>query len=602
MKASPQRRLARYLLVAGVIWAAYLATATTLWLTRDWTGAGPLSYHSPALVEPLDGGMPLATVTSTCERTSPLEEFGDYTRLKIVGGTVRGAGYYACYGVQDDGSPSGAVILDARDLTNITDVGLIKAGGAWPWVGTVTSLLSVVLAAIAIPVLAGLYLLYYRRARPGPPVGGSWTARRPADVLVGLIPVLGWIALAAVPGRSPSRKLRVAFEIVFEVVAVLLFGFAGQLSGPTDALSAVVIGLVVSTAGWGWLGGRTLRPAGWGAPDGSSGVAMATADPIPSWTAEQRRAADLEACGLVGEQFGLGAVLGVEHVLAGTRYKAIARPCSVVGGLTVLGSFVLLFIYYNSSWLWAVFLAGILAGTAVAVVGAILIEVHRSRAEVIARWALYDGGMARLTASSPEPFVVEWDDLGSVSVSLAEETDPDFTYKTIVTPDIERCSVQSRQGTVVSAPEGLAELAARVAYRASAQRIAGAMTAAYDAGEAVTAGKVHVDAAAITLAGGARLEWRSIRGVTLAHARPSPASPGVLEWSSTRGVTLVHSSPASPGVPTLVTITAPDPSDRKGRVTTFRHDPSGIPNAIFLADVIAHAARQHHLPVYHQAT
>jgi hypothetical protein len=89
---------------------------------------------------------------------------------------------------------------------------------------------------------------------------------------------------------------------------------------------------------------------------------------------------------------------------------------------------------------------------------------------------------------------------------------------------------------------------------------------------------VQVDAAAITLADGSRLEWSSMRGVALAH--PSPASPDMT---------------------TLVTITAPDPRSRRGNVTDFPHDPAGIPNAIFLADLIAHAARQHDVPVYGQA-
>jgi hypothetical protein len=316
---------------------------------------------------------------------------------------------------------------------------------------------------------------------------------------------------------------------------------------------------------------------------------------------EQRRAADLEACGLVGEQFGLGAVLGAEHRLGRTRYKAIARPFSAVGAIILLGSFVLMFIYSDRSWA-ASFLAGVPVGTAVATVGSILMDVHYSRADVIARWALYDGGMAHLTASGPEPEVVAWDDLGSVSVSLATETDPDNSNNTLVTPDVARCSARSWQGTVVSAPEGLAELAARLAYRAAGPRIAGAMTAAYDAGEAVTAGKVTVDAAAITLAGGPRLEWSSMRAVTLAHPRLSPASRDELKWRFMEPVTVVRPSSVAPGVPTLVTITAADPSSRKGRVTTYQHDPSGIPNAIFLADLIAHAARQHHVPVYREAT
>jgi hypothetical protein len=293
-----------------------------------------------------------------------------------------------------------------------------------------------------------------------------------------------------------------------------------------------------------------------------------------SWTGEQRRAADLEECGLVGEQFGLGAVLGAEHQLGRTRYEVIARLCSAIGGLTVLGAIVLRFTRYGG-WLWV--LAGIAGGTAVAIIGAILIDVHRSRADVTERMAVYDDGVAQLPASSPDPSVVTWDDLDSVYVSLVTETDSDDN--TILTPALVGCWVRSRRGTWVPAHDGLVELAARTAYRAAAPRIAGAMIAAYDAWKAVTAGQVQVDAAAITLADGSRLEWSSMRGVALAH--PSSASPDMT---------------------TLVTITAPDPRNRRGSVTDFPLDPAGIPNAIFLADLIAHAARQHGVPVYGQAS
>lgn len=137
-----------------------------------------------------------------------------------------------------------------------------------------------------------------------------------------------------------------------------------------------------------------------------------------SWTTEQRREADLEECGLVGDQFRLGAVLDVEHQLGGTRYRVIARWCSAIGGLIVLGSIAGRFTRYGES-LWV--LAGILGGTAVAIPGGILIDVHRSRADITERMAVYDGGVARLAASSPEASVVTWDDLDSVFVSLARE-------------------------------------------------------------------------------------------------------------------------------------------------------------------------------------
>lgn len=275
MGVSLARQHGRYLLVAAVLVLAYFAAVPPLWFARGWTDQGPLSFNAAALRTSLPGASSLSKVGPACTATSALNSRNSYRYLKIVGGEVHGAPYYACYGVKADGTVWGAAVLSGADLTQVTNVGLIKAGGAWPWIGVVKNIADLVLGALALPVIAGMYYLYYRRSRPGPPTRPWWTGRW-ADVGLGVVVIVGWIALWALPGRSRARKVRVSFEIVFGVIAAVVFAIDVNVLKALDLLSAAIVGLLTMVVLWGWLGGRTfVRASGW-TRDGSVAAAPST--------------------------------------------------------------------------------------------------------------------------------------------------------------------------------------------------------------------------------------------------------------------------------------------------------------------------------------
>lgn len=265
MGISLARQHRRYLLLSALLVLAYLATVLALWLARGWTDQGRLSFHAPALRTSLPGAVSLSKASHACEATSALDARNSYQHLKIVGGEIHDSPYYACYGVKADGSVSGAAVLSGADLTQVTNVDLIKAGGAWPWIGVVKNVADLVLGAVAMPAIAGVYYLYYRRARPGPPTGPWWTGRW-ADLCLGVAAIIGWIALWALPGRSRARKVRISFEIMFGCIAVTVFTIDTSVLRALDLLSAAVVGLLTVMLLWGWLGGRTfVRASDWAA-------------------------------------------------------------------------------------------------------------------------------------------------------------------------------------------------------------------------------------------------------------------------------------------------------------------------------------------------
>ena len=184
----------------------------------------------------------------------------------------------------------GAAVLAGADLIQVTNADLIKAGGAWPWIGVVKNVADLVLGAVALPVIAAMYYLYYRRPRPGPPLG-PWWSRRWADLGLGVLAIVGWIALWVLPGRSRARKIRVSFEIVFGIIITVIVGIDSGVLNTIDLLSAVVVGFLTVTVLWGWLGGRAfVRAADWaqadvvgvaGSPSSGQAYSTASSDPAP---------------------------------------------------------------------------------------------------------------------------------------------------------------------------------------------------------------------------------------------------------------------------------------------------------------------------------
>jgi len=275
----PQRR---YLAGAALLLAIYGAVAVTLAATRDFVDRGPLSLHEPSRSEPLPDAVSPARALDACFPDRSREN-----RYKVVGGTVDGRSYYACYELSaDDGSVQDAVVVDA-DGFKVSDIRLLKRSGAWPWIGTVKSGADLVVGVVGIAAVLGLFTLYYRRDRPGPPVGGSrwWRSQPMLWLLLVGVPVVGWLAVLLMPGISRARKRRLTFQLAIVWSAVILLAvFAGVAEHP-DSWGLAVLGLEVAAFVYGLAAGRRwLRPAGFGTPEGllaPTPVSAATA--APTW-------------------------------------------------------------------------------------------------------------------------------------------------------------------------------------------------------------------------------------------------------------------------------------------------------------------------------
>ena len=257
----------RFVLVAVGLLAAYAIGASVLTSTKDFSDRGPLSYVEPALEAPLRGGLPLSEALARCFSSPDRSAFA----YKVVGGVVRGHPYYACYESYRDGTGLfETVVVDAVSGDNVTDVGLIKAGGAWPYVGLVKSTGELVLGGMGLALLFAVFFLYYRRLRPGAPTTGvrAWQSSGAMVAMAVVASCVGWIALAVLPGVSRARKIRAALQ-AFLVTAVVVLGYLWLLyTTYPDLWGGAVLGLITGGYLYALLAGRRwLRPLGFGLPE-----------------------------------------------------------------------------------------------------------------------------------------------------------------------------------------------------------------------------------------------------------------------------------------------------------------------------------------------
>jgi hypothetical protein len=271
---------------------------------------------------------------------------------------------------------------------------------------------------------------------------------------------------------------------------------------------------------------------------------------------QRLRAEDLEECGRVGEEYGLGAI------------EAVTRDLDDPTGMRGLGWTAVILAFVGVSLALPIDAAlapsssgvEIIAGICgvLAVAGVPLILIGGRFANVAGRQCLYSGGVARFGRDEPEPKVLRWNDVDTVTIETNKDEGKPQT-------SVAGCVLRGRAGIELKARHSDGERMALAARRGLAPRLAAAMIYAYDRGEPVIAGSALVSQQGVTFPDGKNLAWARIGGVELEH--PSRAARSLTTRIDFRQAGWKWSSQVL--------------------------DPSGIPNGIFLADVIAHAARQH---------
>ena len=241
-----------YLVVALALLGVYVLAAIALLATKDFDDRGPLSLNQPALTEPLEGALAPSDVALRC--------FGDAKTVKVVGGLVRGRPYHACYKYDDDEeSVLDAKVVDGQGFT-VDDAGLVKESGAWPWIATVDNATDLVFGAVGLGVILWMGWMYGRRGRP-PEQSGPWWSQPWLLVVLALIPLLGWVILAVLPGVERRRKARAALQAVLAFTGLVLFAFLTDSATIGDTWGLVVNGLLAAGLAVALVVSRTLRPA-----------------------------------------------------------------------------------------------------------------------------------------------------------------------------------------------------------------------------------------------------------------------------------------------------------------------------------------------------
>jgi DNA-binding CsgD family transcriptional regulator len=275
MKYHPLGMLRRYLAGGLAILVGWTVVAVVLLQRERFGDTGPLSLHQPPLRSALPGGPSPERVLAACFPDRSARD-----QYHLVGGLVDGRPLYTCYQLAADGTVRMAKVVDENGR-RVMDVGVVKRGGAWPWVGALNSDDDILLAVFATAVLLLLTGVIYDRERAGPPPGEAprW-ARGPLLWSLLAVPLAGWLVLLAMPGVGAARRwwlfrrvVLVALGLAAAFPAVLL-EWRVDPPGVAGALLPLVAFAYGVGAGRQWLAaaGTTGRPDGAAAAAGAAGT------------------------------------------------------------------------------------------------------------------------------------------------------------------------------------------------------------------------------------------------------------------------------------------------------------------------------------------
>jgi hypothetical protein len=269
-------------------------------------------------------------------------------------------------------------------------------------------------------------------------------------------------------------------------------------------------------------------------------------------------AEDAEVAGRVGDEFRLGAIEFVSRTVRAPSWPSALGCVSIT--ISVLGGVPTAIIVGLSPY----------TPTTKLIVDAIIIGLFligwplgaiRALHDVVdKRVAVYAGGVAQLRRGEPEPTVLRWADIETVTIELTTDEGSPQT-------GVAGCALRGRGGTEIAEDKAAAPVAT-AAHRALAPRLVPPLLAACDRGEPVSAGDARVDGDGLTMPTGRHWTWPEIKSVTMGHV-----PKGAAEMTTRIDVRVAY----------------------KNRLHHF--DPSGVPNAIFFAHALARAAVQNGVQV-----
>jgi hypothetical protein len=265
--------------------------------------------------------------------------------------------------------------------------------------------------------------------------------------------------------------------------------------------------------------------------------------------------------GRLGADFGLGKLE--------TTTQAVVRVGAgqIVGGGTLIAAALiaaLIAAFVSTPWLPRLI---VLAGAAAASLAGWQLIRLGARPRAIDRLYRYAGGLIKLVHDEPEPRVLRWSDVDSVTVEFESVSDERFT-------GLDTCVLRGSRGTEIairgwsplSIPRGLAAEADRVLR----PRLLPPLIQAYESGKPAAVGQqVRIDRATITI------------------GKLAP-----LPWTKVRAITVVYDKRSGPGVPAKsITISGP------GRHSGTGFALSRVPNGFLIPYLIEYIAEQHGIPL-----
>ena len=282
----------------------------------------------------------------------------------------------------------------------------------------------------------------------------------------------------------------------------------------------------------------------------------------------ERRRADLAEAEWIGAEYGLGTV---DEVIRQWRDRSglISVANFLFTGVIVWGLGGVLFIVLPSGpgivkAGFGVFIGGLIAA------GSLLMALGEKFKAVRHRYFLFAGGVAQLDGREPRPRVLRWADIETVTITAKKDDDGNLET------GVDSCVLAAPGLPEITAGPGSENFSetpgrdvAAAAHRGLAPRLVPPLIEACQSGEQVTAGWLGIgDEGIALLPSGTSHAWSEITSMAVTYDSGQAAAP----------ITRIEFRTA-------------------GMTRDYELYLSGIPNGMFLADAIAHAATAHGVEV-----